>query len=524
MKQAKKTDVYLWGLFILIFCLGVFLRFKGIYSQVSYIDELLLLSRGELSFTDSAISPIPFWRYVYKTVSSFTNSYAPVQIFLGRLITGEKMFSFHGLKVLRTLSCVFSCLSLLLFGRLIYVYSGRRITAPLIFIFTIFCCQMIQWVNAKQGHTYSAGVFGVLLTLWLFEGVILFRTSVYHLLFLFGAIFSGLIQYQVLLCTLSVSLVGLIYLKGNLKNGVSRSLGGALLVLFGFSVCSIFFLSVYKGHMMVPYWVHSFMAPETGVLLRFKMVAYKLVRVFVLAHLTYPMGESLILGLVGMFLSLLGAFIIVLPYSLTGQRVSLGLRASFLFLVIWTGAFLVRKTVISPTRHSMVYLPSILFLELLGLKLIASRLSKFKVQYIFYLSSLAIISLTVLNFPNYLNSSRETYSSSKIKELMDSFNVRDLVSWRFDSLKLRLFSPINSGCFVMDFHWGGDLNSLPSRPLLFIEGNSSGELLSLEEFKRTSKFVGQKVYEASSNYDFEPMSAVHYGKNLFKVWLLTPKK
>ena len=510
---------------------GLYLRLEGLFSHVTYIDEILLLSQGQLVPSDTEIAEISktsLSKYVESTVSATTNSYAPLPVALVRLFHGPQMFSIEALRGLRSLSVIFSFLSLLLFAHLTYLYSGRKITSGGLWVLTLFACQMIQWGNAKQGHTYSAGVCGVLVVLELLEWIQRSPSLVSIGFFIFGSIVAMSLQYQVLVWVLSVSTMGFFSFRGG-KNECTASVRGRSLIRLGFlaiglfSLIGIACLSHFKAKLMVPYWVVGFMVPRSSWWAGLKALCLNLFEISTLMHLTYQRGENLLLSWVGLVLVLIGIAVALRTNKCFEIRDFLGPKSSVLFLGIWVLAFLMGKTPMSPTRHAMVYMVPLLILEMLGLHWLIQKLSRWPWEQFLVGGALIILSLTLVNFPKYLRASRETFDSTKLERWIHEYNTQKLATWTYDFSKLKLFSRNSKERKEYYWAWPGHLEMLPKEPLLFIEANCHAGTLSQKLISSSSEFSFKKVYEAQELFDFEPMEEVSYASNVFRVWVLTPK-
>lgn len=506
--------------------MGVYLRGKGVYSHVTYIDEILILTKGELFENPENTAPEPLLSYVYKTAVSPSNSYAPLGAFLGRLIVGPAMFSLRGLKVLRFISFVFSTLALFLFAWLFFCFSEKKITGALLLIVSVFACQMGQWVNAKQGHSYAAGVFSLVLTLEMLRWTLLRPTTVRTLALLFSCLVLGFSQYQILIFNVALSIAVLTYSIPLRHQRSDPTIG--LLVKFSISLLVttllvLGFVVKLKGHLMTPYWVGGYYNSQILLLKQIEGFLKNLFEVFSFAHLFYTNGENGVVATVGIIASVLGVLKLLCWEKPRNVFMLICFRAMVIFLFVWFFAFWFGKTPMAPTRHCLIYLIPFLFLEFQGFRQIESRFKSKSIGFVLAFLSVVVVWQSLRNFPAYLKASEETFISSKITFFANKYNVMTVTSDPFDHSKLKLFSQGYFDEYALKPTSRGYIDNLPAVPTLFIEMNSSGEFIGPPFEKVSQKFSLELLFVSNTGFDFEPSKHFIYGVNLFKIWLLRPK-
>jgi len=523
MKPPVKPTIVL--LLLLIFSVGVYLRSRGLFSHVTYIDEILLLTQADLvPINPASLSPQPLVPYVYKTVMSKGNSYGPIPLLLARIIAGPDMFSVRALKILRLLSLTFSVLSLILFGYLCITVIPGVPWSGAILVFTIFSCQMIQWVNAKQGHSYSAGVFAVLCGLVLITFLAQRLTPLRIFLMVLCFTTLSLFHYQVLLLNTAMG-IGLIvesrlHKTKDLLN--QRRLycfaGGAILLV---TLCLILGVAILKKELMNPWWIGEFINPDKwAVFSSLANSGKNLFSVLLVLSLFATGGESYPFGVVSAILLLMGILGIVIA-DFKKRKDLLVQRVLLLFLALWFLSFWLGKTPMSPTRHCMVYLPAILLIQLSGFRLIGHYFSNWKFSGCLLFFSGAILVFTLGRFPEYLKASTETANFGQLNLAAHNYRVTHIATWLWDYSKLQLLQRNNSSRYNLVFAWPGHLDMLPNEPTIFMELNTHSELSVL--YSKTTKFNIKELSSRVEDFDFEPAKTISYGQNQFKLWFLQPK-
>lgn len=523
--MARKVNSFHFFLFLFVFAIGIYLRAGGLFQHATYVDELLLLTRGEPILTAENIHPDSLMAYTFKAAVSRGNSFAPFGVFVTRLLVGPNVFTTRGLCSLRLLSLLLSIGSLALFAHLCWVLTNKKNLSCVLLIFGVFACQVLQWVNAKQGHSYSAGVFGLLCSIEL----IIFATrqsSQFRILSaLLGLTALTTLQYQLLLFNVSTAavLIAIFWTKRESSHDSSSFFRWSASLFMAVSVIALISVNHLKSHMMTPYWVMDYMNLK-GMSAQAVIDFFR--NIFYVLQLSYTFtlgGENRVLGVIASLIFALGLVRILLFNSFQKHSEFRVYEPLIIFLGTWFLAYWIGKTPVSPTRHCMIYLVPILLIQLEALAFIETKLPNKITATGFYLLTLTIALNSLGGAKSYFEASKQEAELGVIQRLITQYQIKNLATWAHDYSTLRLLIDPISQEVETGMAWYGHIDSLPSKNTLFVELNSAGEQITepLERFSK--KFKMTPLLVAKKNFDFEPSSRVSYSFNLLKIWLFEPK-
>ncbi len=510
-------------LFLLITLLiGVGLRGAGLFNHVTYIDEILLLTKGQLIVSEQDLTAESLLGYVYKIFISKTTSYGPFQVLIGRLIIGDDMFSLRALNILRSISFVLSTAALFLFSHLSFVFSSRKTSGPMLLVCGVFACQMLQWLNAKQAHSYAAGPFAMLLSLEIW--ILFLKNPTYKktILFVVASSILCLFQYQVVLFVVAMAITGIFLCSKNYCRLPKKNLillSGFLLLLFSAVLVSV--LSKLKGELMYPYWIVSGPSASGLHIQALKALLKNLFHVFVVCHLFFFNGENIVVAILGIGLFFWGVYYLIKEYKNNICPETFAFGSLFCFLLLWIFSFLVGKTPVSQTRHCMIFLAPILLLELRGLLALTEKIKKSSFEYALIGGLIAILSVTVFRLPNYLEASKEVFDVDLLKSLLKEHQVKKIVAWDYDYSKLRLFGKGHFNPENMLWRWNGQINPMPESRVALVSLGSSYPAFEKNDNRIDHKEVWvERIYQTQKDFDYEPAKEYSYGANVFKIWLI----
>jgi hypothetical protein len=512
-------------LLIAVIFLAVFWRWWGLPEHTTYIDELIVLTDGRWSVRDS-LSNIPAknaLEYAYRIASHAESSYAPLQFVFTYFLLGERQLSWDSLVGARVVSCIVSVIGVLL---LLLVARGvLRIYEPIKFLpsLVILACSKIAILNSHLAYPYSFVVTGGLICFYLLfvavwspcfwkRGLAALSVGIlplcaYQLIFYSSACFAVIaftwvgrwIKGRKTLCKIVVDSSVLIFLAGSL-------------------IGLTWMLKTTKMQLGVAWWVASYV---------FKSDSDGLRTCLRHAIQSFDALVSPSLGSIGLVFVTIPALGLVLGFIASIPKIWGMHRHVLLFIflaaVLIFSSYVLGSTPLSPTRHSLVFLPLILVVCMISMDTLlcwmgGSTVSR-KIH--FSVSVWVICVCAVALYDQLLDTEvrRETWDARLIHEIAQQNGINSIVSSHWDYSKVYMM--LSDLGVVDSYKIHGVVNSaqVPSGPFILV-GQNPELFRAIYELSGRPELVAKKQLEKIQSFDFEPSALVTYWPNRFSVWIV----
>lgn len=430
---------------LLILGLGIFARFYKLADHFGHVDDFIPLT----NFVHHEQNPLGPIDYADKIARGST--YAPLQYIVFPLLL-EKGLTYRELLFRSRLpSCILSVFTLVLFSFLLWKMGALLTVGGMIGLgFFAFSLQAI--IYSKQSSPYSALLFGVCVLL---AGLWYVDSKNYNLksLLLFGVLTSAMTYFAYQLLVLSGLGFGALFLnqiwqrKPFYLNGLGKIVGQYFLAFF------IFLLGVNplyqnylktqtnKGHFG---WVNSenyFPHMENWKNPFVDGISYLFSRVFIVIKncVSFLSYESPIANAVTALV------IVVIGFGLISLKKTPNrlYRLWGLFAAMVIGSWIVLNILnimpLSPTRHTLFFLPCLCLLIVIGIEEICSRWRFLNWFFLGYFT----LSMTffLVNLPSFFLSRQDPINEDELREIARSNQVQGILGYMWTVNQEIIFRP-----------------------------------------------------------------------------------
>lgn len=523
-----------WFMIALAFSVGAFLRFDGISSHVTYIDELIVLTEGEWNSKgreDSYTSDSSL-EFTKKIAEHKGVTYAPLQFMLTfQFIKDNKPLSLESVSRARIPSAIFGCLSLIVLLFIMLTINNGRVSYSCIFPLTLLSVSLLAIINSQQTHTYSIGLFAAFIVIAVLTHLANSRNI--YLIIALAAVLSLVPLANYLVIPVMLSSIGFCIFYLFVKSHRDKQWQNTSYTLICLSIPILISIAVSvwviinKPESSIPWWVKDNYALQENV-------SYSL---FELSKIiTNNLGgiiEALLLnGEVKLFNSLsvivtsgvvITGSILYIKSRITPNLTALPLLISYSGLAILLALFINRTIALAPSRHALIFMPIVLlsiFYCLLRIEFFCSQ--KKWSTYTFNLASILICLVLLYSgiSNNYITATKkkEVITAETILNASKTAQTKTVVTnyYTYDKLYLQLEEHIKAGDITLEY--AAKESEFPPPPFMLVGSNLKREGVFWPGGYRRHK--SKVLFEYQSGYDMEPSPKVTYWPNEMVIYLI----
>ena len=511
----------------LVLCLGTFWRVVGLSEHVTYIDELIVLADGRWSSRDAALDALqkgPI-EYAYRLATEFESSFAPGQFLVTYFLLKDRQLSWASLVGARQVSCCAAVISLFLLCGV--ARRVLKIREPIILLpsLVLLACSQLAILNAHLAYPYSVVILGGVLSFVLLDVAVVSGSLIFRALAVFALSILPWFNYQLFFYSVACCLVvGVLWLIRWVRDRKSfGSIGGDIVILVLAAVALLgvaWFVKAKKMQWGVAWWVASFVFQGDWAGIKLALV-----------HAWQAFGALLSPGGGGIGLSM-----VIMPGSILSVSFVAGVHRSFgkyphiiaaLFLAggLILGSYFLGSTPLSPTRHSLVFLPLLSLVFLIGMDSIVGLLGGYwqssRICMLISLWGTAVCGVALCEQIKEREVAAETWDARALHELAQRQGIDTIVASHWDYSKVQMMLS-DIGVFESYKVYGvTNAGQVPAAPFI-LAGQNPDLFKGIYELPGRSDLVAVKELERMQEFDFEPSALVTYWPNRFSVWVVVP--
>ncbi len=522
---------------LVVIAVGFFLRFDGIASHVTYIDELMILTEGDWNSRgkEDSYSSSSALEFAKKVAEKRGVTYAPLQfVFTYALVKNLKPLSMEGVAAARIPSAVFGCLSILIFLVIMLRVNEFKASFAYVFPLALLAVSQLAIINSQQAHTYSIGLFAFfLLIAVLTYFVYLQNLWLVLLLTFFLALIptSNYLVIPILLSSIFISVI-CIFVRSNRDNQwktTSYKLVFMSLPIM-ISVLVALWVLVNKSGASIPWWVRrNYALKENTDYSIFELVSVIIRNLSHIGEVVFINSEVIILNSIPAVASAIFIVLGVALFLIKRKKLNCTLLPLLLVVssfVVLIALFLNKSIALAPSRHALVFIPILLIVIFYSLLYAERIFSDSKLLLSTFNTVIVVLSfgLVISGVTNHLNTAykkEEAISAERVMIFSKQLNIKTvLTDWNsYNKLYLQFEKYIKSGDIILKAT--GDEKKFPEPPFLLV--GSAVEQKGVYWSHRYRRHRSKILYEERYDYDMEPSTRIRYWPNQMVIYLVEKK-
>lgn len=532
--ESKACGRTLGVLIAVIILLGCAARLFQLGAHVTYVDEMIVLAEGNWNVAGrekelGSHGPLEFAR---KIALNSESSYAPLQFLFTYFAVGDDPLTPGGLHRSRLVSAVIGCLSLPLLLLCAWRATQGRLGWAILTPIVLLSLSHMNILNARQNHSYIAGVTSVLVALFCFDRARLARGWPRRTLYLTIPGLLPLANYQVLFANVGIGAIvaGFHITHWWHAERRARELIHSALAFVPLAVMTLSTMVVLarlKSDLSIAWWVAPFGVGDGAIqsMLKLPRLFFDIFHALTLTSPTRALGN--VTALIVCLGLLAGCGLFVTKKHRSSDGGAFHFLSTLAVLAVFTTAYLCGRIPLSPSRHSLILTPLVLLSIYHVLRELETRLSGTAAATIlragYIACTVALAGAFLADYPKLLDRSRETFDAGDVRRLAAQSGTDLVVAGHWDYNK--------AYCFLKGDIDEGRLRLMsvthqrefPAERFILL-GQNPEIFRSIYTLTENSSYTSRLLLSTVKAYDFEPSLYVRYWSNHSLAWLVEPRR